>query len=579
MGQKFARFGQISLIFLLLAVVLAGAVFLIDEAMHRDRVGRNVTVAGFVVGDGSTEDIDRVLVAENAAAASLPVVIRTEGLTIETDVATAGLSVDEAAVTAAALSARDADGNILDRFSAWWRSLRGRVDVPLSYELNAEQLKQFIDTHPNAVIRHPQEPAFTGANGGFEVTDAIQGSYLAAADVVAAVQAAVAAGPPPYTVDVPTTPIPTVHSALDLQNALAKADELSTRLTVSINDRTGIIGGESVRRWIESDVVDGEFVPVFVDERVKSSVETLFTDYADELPTPQFTVDEGELHVDLGVPARQCCAAGVAPLLFEAATTGTSQAVVLPTVRVEDDGGQARAEEFGIKELVSTFTTRHSCCQNRVKNIHRIADLVRGQIVEPGETLSINDFIGRRTRANGFVADGVIQSGRFIDEVGGGISQFATTTFNAAFFAGLDIPEYQSHSIYISRYPYGREATLSFPLPDLELHNPTPYAVLIWPTYTGSSITVDMWSTKYFDVEQVRQSSFKIGACTRVNTYRERTAPDGTVLEDFVFATYRPGEGLDCAGNPTPVPPGADLSNSAPSFLVHRSGVLISKPM
>ena len=39
------------------------------------------------------------------------------------------------------------------------------------------------------------------------------------------------------------------------------------------------------------------------------------------------------------------------------------------------------------------------------------------------------------------------------------VSQFATTLFNAAFFAGLDFGEYQSHSLYIARYPYGREAT------------------------------------------------------------------------------------------------------------------------
>ncbi len=81
---------------------------------------------------------------------------------------------------------------------------------------------------------------------------------------------------------------------------------------------------------------------------------------------------------------------------------------------------------------------------------------------------------------------------------------------------------------------------------------------MIWTSYTGSSITVEMWSTKYFDVEQTRQTSFKIGQCTRVNTYRERTAPDGSIIEDVLFATYRPGEGLDCAGNPTPDPE-ADL--------------------
>jgi vancomycin resistance protein YoaR len=241
-------------------------------------------------------------------------------------------------------------------------------------------------------------------------------------------------------------------------------------------------------------------------------------------------------------------------MLYAAASDGGTTRVELPTVRIEDDGGKARADEWGIRELVASFTTRHACCAGRVANIHRIADLVRGQVIEPGETFSVNDFIGRRTRANGFVAAGVIQSGHFTDQVGGGISQFATTTFNAAFFAGLDIDEYQSHSIYISRYPYGREATLSFPLPDLELTNNTPYAVMLWPTYTGTSITVDVWSTKYFEVEQTRQTSYKIGRCTRVNTYRSRTAPDGTVIDDMYFATYRPGEGLDCNGNPTPDP-------------------------
>jgi vancomycin resistance protein YoaR len=124
--------------------------------------------------------------------------------------------------------------------------------------------------------------------------------------------------------------------------------------------------------------------------------------------------------------------------------------------------------------------------------------------------------------------------------------------FNAAFFAGLDFEAYQSHSIYISRYPYGREATLSYPLPDLVVANNTPYGMLIWTGYTSTSITVELWSTPYFDVEQTGQSSYTIGECTREETFRSRTDPDGEVLEDMVFATYRPGEGLDCNGDPTP---------------------------
>jgi vancomycin resistance protein YoaR len=134
----------------------------------------------------------------------------------------------------------------------------------------------------------------------------------------------------------------------------------------------------------------------------------------------------------------------------------------------------------------------------------------------------------------------------FIETVGGGVSQFATTLFNAAFFAGLDIPAYQSHSIYISRYPFGREATLSWPKPDLVISNSTPYGVLVDASYTSSSITVTLWSTRFAAGEQTNQSQAPSGNCTRVTTERTRTYADGHTAIDHVYATYRPEEGVKC---------------------------------
>src|SRR5690606_29751454 len=100
--------------------------------------------------------------------------------------------------------------------------------------------------------------------------------------------------------------------------------------------------------------------------------------------------------------------------------------------------GREWIERLGIRELVGEFTTRYPAGQPRVVNIKRIAELTRGVIIEPGATFSVNDFVGRRTVDKGFVSAGVIQNGVFQDDVGGGISQFATTLFNAAFFGGLD---------------------------------------------------------------------------------------------------------------------------------------------
>ena len=93
--------------------------------------------------------------------------------------------------------------------------------------------------------------------------------------------------------------------------------------------------------------------------------------------------------------------------------------------------------------------------------------------------------MGERTPEKGFVTAGAIRDGKHVDEVGGGVSQFATTMFNAAYFAGLQIDESQAHSEYFDRYPRGREATMGFPAPDLRFTNNTPYGIMIWTSYTA----------------------------------------------------------------------------------------------
>jgi vancomycin resistance protein YoaR len=128
-----------------------------------------------------------------------------------------------------------------------------------------------------------------------------------------------------------------------------------------------------------------------------------------------------------------------------------------------------------------------------VSNIHRAADLLRGQVVEPGQRFSLNQAIGPRTAARGFVRAPVIDQGEFSEDFGGGVSQLATTTFNAIFFGGYKLVSFQPHSFYISRYPMGREATVSLPAPDLSFVNDTRAGVLIDTSYTDSSITVTFY--------------------------------------------------------------------------------------
>ena len=107
-------------------------------------------------------------------------------------------------------------------------------------------------------------------------------------------------------------------------------------------------------------------------------------------------------------------------------------------------------------------------------NIHTIANIVNGAVIMPGDTFSLNQFVGPRDTKRGFVEAPMIEDGLFHNSVGGGVSQFATTMYNAVFFAGLKDIEHHPHSYYISRYPAGREATVSYPAPNLIFQNDEP---------------------------------------------------------------------------------------------------------
>ncbi len=134
----------------------------------------------------------------------------------------------------------------------------------------------------------------------------------------------------------------------------------------------------------------------------------------------------------------------------------------------------------------------------------------------PGEIFSLNGSVGRRTAAKGFVSAPQILDGEFVKDVGGGVSQFATTMFNAVFFSGLEDVEHKAHSYYITRYPEGREATVFYPEVDLKWRNDSGKGVLVTTSSTGTSVTVTFWGTKRYEIEAQK------GPRTRVRPFEKQ---------------------------------------------------------
>ncbi len=187
-----------------------------------------------------------------------------------------------------------------------------------------------------------------------------------------------------------------------------------------------------------------------------------------------------------------------------------------------------QAEGLGIEELVSEFTTYYQCCQPRVTNIKRAAELLDGTIVRPRTAFSLNEALGKRTVENGFVSAPQIFAGRLEDAVGGGISQIATTLYNAAFFAGVKLIAHQAHQFYISRYPMGREATVSWGGPELIFRNDWPAAILMKLTATDSGVTVRFFSRKLGRRVETSTGEPYAYVAPRTITVRNSALPTGT---------------------------------------------------
>ncbi|HVE64721.1 MAG TPA: VanW family protein [Mycobacteriales bacterium] len=495
-----------------------GAVYAADVALARNEVPRGVLIAGLPLGGSSTDSARAELTAALADDATAPIPVLVDGRPGSVDPRRAGLSLDiDATLDRASSQALDP----LSRVTSFFRTRR----VDLVTRVDEAALRAEIDVVAKSFDRKAQEGAvrFEGITpvAILPVTGVTVEREGAAAAVYSAYLSPTVGTKP---VDLPASRTAVRSTAEDVQRVLTNVAKPAVSAPVLL--RSGATVLRLPPRVVARSLVleagdDGRILPV-VDEKkldaaVGSSLAPAEAAPRDAKfvvgPPPAATPPPGgpppaaapAVSIVPSVDGRKVDRAELARRLLPALErTGPARVVELPIVVAQPRITTARAQSLGIKEKIGEGTTFHPCCRPRVNNIHRMADIVDGAIVLPGETFSLNGFVGPRDRRRGFVEAPMILDGEFVDSVGGGVSQFATTMFNAVFFSGLKDVQHKPHSYYISRYPPGREATVSFPQPDLRWNNDSPHGVLVKTSYTGKSITVTFYGTKRFDaVESV----------------------------------------------------------------------------
>lgn len=549
----------------LAVLALVTAAWGIDSARTDGEVMRGTRLGGTDIGGLDRNGLDAVFDDLDAGLGDAQLTATIDGVTVDTNPAALGAAMDRDSQADAALDARRG-GNPVLRPVRWLASFVTSYDLAPVYEVDPEMAASGADDVLTAALDQPVDPGVIVADGELQLSEGKPGVRVDPAEVAEALPAALD-GPAPYQISLQAVPAEPRYTNDQVQAVVDEANTATSEpIEVRVLDKTAEVDPATMRSWIRLDDAADEPAWAVDGEEALADLKPLFPSLGSEDERAHFNIVD---NVPVIIPASStiiCCTAesvdGIADVMRQA-PLGTGEEdpkenpdperrrAELTPESVGADEGVTELASLGIVEEVSTFTTKHPCCQNRVTNIHRMADIVRGVVIRPGEDFSINGYVGERTIAKGFVADHAIVDGVLKDQVGGGVSQFATTFFNASFFAGLDFNEYQSHSLYISRYPKGREATVSWRKPDLSVKNTTPYGILVWTSYTDTSLTVTFYSTKNVEVTAGDLQSNAQGQCTRYTTPRTRVYPDGTTKEDSVFATYRPGEGLDCNGNPT----------------------------
>lgn len=478
-------------------VIILTLALSIDFVVTRDHSARGAVIGGIPASNRDAVELDPVI-EELTTRSTQPVVLRTPEGSAEVAPAELGLTFDADATRA---RLREQPRNPVTRFL----SLFGRdLDVEPVVTIDPATMNTALDAHRRSLEKAAVE-------GGVHYDGATPVGDEPAPGERVARQAAAAVlvdhwldGTP---VDLPMEPFsPTVTSEVVAATVAGPADR-ATSAPVKLVDRR--------KRTVEVPAGDIAAMLTFGPDgrgglTPRVDVTTARKSLASELDPSQLPAVSARFSLASGRPI-------VVPAVTGAKINWDKTLQALATTATADGGNRTAdvvyddvdpklttdaARKLGVNELISEYTTDGFSSASG-ENIRLVAAEVDGALVLPGKVFSLNGHTGPRGAAEGYVDSTIINNGRAATAVGGGISQFATTLYNAAYFAGLEDVDHTEHAYYISRYPEAREATVFEGAIDLKFRNNTRHGVLIETSWSPSAVTVRLWGTKAFEVESI----------------------------------------------------------------------------
>ncbi|WP_448856370.1 VanW family protein [Corynebacterium camporealensis] len=476
-------------------LLIAGIMYAWDVAANQGKVPRATSVGGVDISNMErTAAVDK-LEAELGDVHSQPVTVTAEELNSEFIPAEAGLSLN---YQAAVDGIPDAS---LNPFSRLYSFFKPTSEVPVVVDTDEAAFNPTVDRVKEDLSSEPKDGMVELNEGRLDITDPVLGQTV---EEPALREAITDEWLDPEGVSVEAVEVePAINDeAIEEMRTGDAAKALDNPLTLhGKNDVTAVLDKPEISQFTSIAARDGK-LHLDVDE---DRAEELFAERMEGAEVPgenaKVSFNAGSMQV---TPSTDGEVIDWEPTMEDFADRVTGDDREWDAAYRPDpaDFTTEDAENSTFDDVVGSFTTGgYSAASGR--NIEIVAGQVNGAVVNPGETFSLNGYTGPRGTSQGYVESGIIIDGRSGTAVGGGISQFATTLYNAAYFAGMEDTAHTPHSYYISRYPAGREATVYEGAIDLQFTNTTDHPVRIETDFGGGDITVRLMGVRTLDVESV----------------------------------------------------------------------------
>ncbi len=458
-----------------------------------DRVPRGATVAGVDIGGltaaGATDRLTETLA--DATTAPVPVSLGEAETTF--DPVAAGLELDVDAtidkLTGLTFDPRVVIGHVV-----------GLGDVSPELRVDEDALRAEVENVAETLDLAPVDGAIALSDGAAEVTEPAAGLSVDVAAATELITDEWLTGETP--VELPGTEVPPAIGAEAVETAMAEIARPLTRSPVAVDIDGRLIELTPAHLTTVSTIEprDGA-LELEIDARALADlVLELDPEVRTAARDARIVLQDGAPTIVPGATGMDVDEEVLVQAVAAAAVSDTDRTAQATLKEVEPEFTVADAEALGVVEVVSEFATPFHNDAQRTRNLVVGAEKISNTLIKPGETFSLIEALGPITAERGFVSSGVVVDGLESTGMGGGLSQVSTTVFNAAYFAGMDLDEFQTHSHHYPRYPEGREATLYTPSVDLRWTNTTPYGALVQAWVAGGEFHVRLWGTKHFDV-------------------------------------------------------------------------------